>query len=111
MIFKDKSVKTVNSITAKAGLKQELDVAFFLRRAFKNHQQVYVINDYKFTFNNETAQIDHLVIYPYGFVLIESKSITGEVKVNELGEWARSYDNKWSGMPSPIKQVELQQKL
>lgn len=111
MILKDKILQNAVSSTAKAGQKQEQDVAFFLRRAFKDHKRVYVINDFKFTYNDETAQIDHLIIYPYGFVLIESKSIKGEVKVNDLGEWTRSLNCKWSGMASPIKQVELQQKL
>jgi len=111
MILKDKTLQNAVSTTAKVGQKQEQDVAFFLRRAFKDHKQVYVINDFKFTHNDETAQIDHLIVYPYGFVLIESKSIKGEVKVNDLGEWTRSLNSKWSGMASPIKQVELQQKL
>jgi Nuclease-related domain len=111
MILKDKTLQNAVSPTAKAGQKQEQDVAFFLRRAFKDNKQVYVINDFKFTHNDETAQIDHLIVYTYGFVLIESKSIKGEVKVNDLGEWTRSLNSKWSGMASPIKQVELQQKL
>lgn len=111
MILKDKTLQNAISPTAKAGQKQEQDVAFFLRRAFKDHKQVFVINDFKFTFNDETAQIDHLIVYPYGFVLIESKSIKGEVKINGLGEWTRSLNSNWSGMASPIKQVELQQKL
>jgi hypothetical protein len=111
MILKDKILQNAVSPTAKAGQKQEQDVAFFLRRAFKDHKQVYIINDFKFTHNGETAQIDHLIVYTYGFVLIESKSIKGEVKVNGLGEWTRSLRNIWSGMASPIKQVELQQKL
>ncbi len=111
MILKDKTLQNAVSPTAKAGQKQEQDVAFFLRRAFKDNKQVFVINDFKFTYNDEKAQIDHLIVYPYGFVLIESKSIKGEVKVNDLGEWTRSFSNKWSGMASPIKQVELQQKL
>jgi len=111
MILKDKTLQNVVSPTAKAGQKQEQDVAFFLRRAFKDHEQVFVINDFKFTHNNETAQIDHLIVYPFGFVLIESKSIKGEVKVNRIGEWSRSSGSKWSGMASPIKQVELQQEL
>ena len=111
MILNDKTIQNAVSPTAKAGQKQEQDVAFFLRRAFKDHKQVFVINDFKFTHNDETAQIDHLIVYPYGFILIESKSIKGEVKVNDLGEWTRSLNNKWSGMASPIKQVELQQKL
>ncbi|EPJ47575.1 MAG: hypothetical protein OFPII_11630 [Osedax symbiont Rs1] len=111
MIIKDKAAKSGSSAKEKAGIKQELDVAFYLRRAFKDHEQVFVFNDLKFRHNQETAQIDHLVFYPYGFVLIESKSITGEVKVNAEEEWTRSYNSKWQGMPSPIKQVELQQRL
>ncbi|MBL4900254.1 MAG: NERD domain-containing protein [Colwellia sp.] len=111
MILKDKELQNVKAANAIAGQKQEQDIAFYLRREFKDHLQVFIINDYKFSFNDETAQIDHLIVYPYGFLLIESKSITGEVKVNELGEWSRSFKAKWSGMPSPIKQAELQQKL
>ena len=111
MILKDKVISPTTSPTLKAGQKQEQDVAFFLRRHFKDDKSVLVFNDIKLTHNEETAQIDHLVLYPYGFVLIESKSITGEVSVNKQEEWSRSYNNQWRGMPSPIKQVELQQKL
>lgn len=111
MILKDKEIKDLKAPTTIAGQKQELDVAFYLRREFKDNPQIFVINDYKFSFNNETAQIDHLIVYPLGFILIESKSIAGEVKVNKQGEWTRSLKSKWSGMASPIKQVELQEKL
>ena len=111
MILKSKDADRSQSIRAKAGTQQEKDVAFYLCRAFKDDKQVFVLNDYKFTFNGETAQIDHLIVYPFGFVLVESKSIKGEVKVNSALEWTRSYGNKWTGMPSPIQQVELQKKL
>ncbi|QIR13408.1 nuclease-related domain-containing protein [Shewanella aestuarii] len=111
MILKGKTLQNPTSPQASAGQKQEQNVAFFLRRAFKDNPEILVINDFKFTFNDETAQIDHLIVYPYGFVLLESKSIKGHIKVNQQGEWTRSYNNQWSGMPSPIKQVELQQAL
>nr|WP_320126731.1 NERD domain-containing protein [uncultured Shewanella sp.] len=111
MILKTKSLQNTQTPQAIAGQKQEQDVAFYLRRAFKDHPEVLVINDFRFTFNDETAQIDHLIIYTYGFVLIESKSIKGHVDVNQQGEWSRSHGSKWFGMPSPIKQVELQQIL
>jgi len=111
MILKTKTLQMTKTPQTIAGQKQEQDVAFFLRRAFKDHPEVLVINDFKFSFNDETAQIDHLIVYTYGFVLIESKSIKGHVKVNSQGEWTRSYNSQWSGMPSPIKQVELQQAL
>ena len=111
MILKDKELQNVKSANTIAGQKQELDVAFYLRREFKNNPEVFIINDFKFSHNDETAQIDHLIVYPFGFILIESKSISGEVKVNQQGEWTRSHRSKWSGMPSPIKQVELQEQL
>jgi len=111
MIVKDITLKNTMSATMKAGQKQEQNVAFFLRRAFKDNPDIFIIHDFKFTFNDETAQIDHLLVYPYGFILMESKSITGEIKVNSFSEWTRSFNNKWTGMPSPIKQVELQQRL
>ncbi|MCT8987927.1 nuclease-related domain-containing protein [Shewanella phaeophyticola] len=111
MILKTKTLQMTKTPQTIAGQKQEQDVAFFLRRAFKDHPEVLVINDFKFSFNDETAQIDHLIVYTYGFVLIESKSIKGHVKVNSQGEWTRSYNSHWAGMPSPIKQVELQQAL
>lgn len=46
MILKDKTLQNAVSPTAKAGQKQEQDVAFFLRRAFKDDEQVFVINDF-----------------------------------------------------------------
>ncbi|WP_354625761.1 nuclease-related domain-containing protein [Psychromonas sp. MME2] len=111
MIIKNKDPLTSTDRRKIAGDKQEQDVAFFLRRAFKNTENVFVFNDLRIKYNDEVAQIDHLVLYVYGFILIESKSITGQVSVNSDEEWSRSYNGKWSGMPSPIKQVQLQERL
>ncbi|WP_108444903.1 nuclease-related domain-containing protein [Halomonas denitrificans] len=90
------------------GHKQEQDVAFQLRREFGEHKQIHVINDLRLEHRGERAQIDHLILHPYGFIIVESKSIVGEVTVNAAGEWSRSYQGNWMGMPSPIRQGELQ---
>lgn len=90
------------------GHKQEEDVAFQLRREFGEHKQIHVINDLRLEYRGERAQIDHLILHPYGFIIVESKSIVGEVTVNAAGEWSRSYQGNWMGMPSPIRQGELQ---
>jgi hypothetical protein len=111
MILKDKTQTSSASIKLDAGIKQEHEVAFYLRRAYKNSDQVMVLNDLRIEHDGESAQIDHLIVYTYGFIVVESKSIRGEVNVNEYGEWTRSYKGQWSGMPSPIKQAELQLKL
>ncbi len=110
-ILKQKDFTNNKDPRRAAGDQQEKDVAFYLRRAFKDDENFLILNDYHFSFNGETAQIDHLVVHRTGFIIIESKSIYGEVKVNELGEWSRSYKGVWSGMSSPLIQAELQQDL
>lgn len=110
-ILKYKEPSTATGSRQSAGDRQEQDVAFYLRRAFKDDENILVLNDYRFAHNGETAQIDHLIMHRAGFIVIESKSIYGEVKVNHLGEWSRSYKGDWRGMPSPIRQAELQMTL
>lgn len=111
MILKDKNLSNSLDVRSMAGEAQERDVAFYLRRAFKDRDDTLVINDLRIEYNDEVAQIDHLVITDLGFCLIESKSIKATVNINEQGEWSRSYKGSQKGIPSPIKQVELQQKL
>ncbi|MDH2297161.1 nuclease-related domain-containing protein [Cobetia sp. 29-18-1] len=86
-------------------------MAFHLRRAFGGDPEVVIFNDLRLKQGEENAQIDHLVMHPFGFIIIESKSITGEVRVNAAGEWQRSYRGNWSGLKSPLRQAELQQDI
>jgi ssDNA-binding Zn-finger/Zn-ribbon topoisomerase 1 len=58
--------------------------------------------------NGDVAQFDHLVIYDYGIVIIESKSVSTEVKINCNGEWSRNFYGKWQGMRSPVVQAKMQ---
>ena len=111
MILKDKEGPVGQDERSKAGYKQEQNVAFYLRREFGDDPSVLIINDLRVEYNGERAQIDHLVVHPYGLVVIESKSVCGEVKVNGRGEWSRSYRGEWYGMPSPVRQAELQEAL
>ncbi|WP_028318857.1 NERD domain-containing protein [Desulfobulbus elongatus] len=108
MILKEKVEHVGQDERSKAGYQQEKDVAFYLRREFGNDPSILIINDLRFEYNGERAQIDHLVIHLCGLVVIESKSIYGEVKVNGHGEWSRSYRGEWYGMSSPVRQAELQ---
>lgn len=91
-----------------AGAKQERDVVFHLKRTLADASDAHVFHNIKIEHNGENAQIDHLVLHRYGFVVIESKSIYGEVKVNDAREWSRSYQGKWYGMPSPVQQARAQ---
>ncbi|MBU1620582.1 MAG: NERD domain-containing protein [Gammaproteobacteria bacterium] len=111
MIVKDKLQKAAVGVRKQAGDQQEQDVAFYLRRAFKDEDRVRVFHDLQLCYDGEFAQIDHLIVYTFGFIVIESKSIKGEVRVNAQAEWSRSYRQQWQGMPSPVKQAQLQLKV
>jgi len=68
---------------SEAGAKAEEQMAFYLRRVFQEREDVLVFNDLRLVDENgDTAQIDHLVMHGRGFVLIKSKSVTTEIRVN-----------------------------
>jgi hypothetical protein len=57
MILKDKTpVSSVSSIKQEAGILQERDVAFYLRRAYKDRDNVMVLNDIRIEHDGETAR-------------------------------------------------------
>jgi predicted RNA-binding Zn-ribbon protein involved in translation (DUF1610 family) len=91
-----------------AGEKQESQVAYFLDRYFSGDNSFRVLNNLEIEVNGFNSQIDHLIIYKAGFIIVESKSIQGSVRVNSLGEWERSYKNDWFGIPSPVQQAAVQ---
>ncbi|MBY6017362.1 NERD domain-containing protein [Halomonas denitrificans] len=110
MIIKERDQHPTHTASERFGAKQEQDVAFYLRREYSDNPDVFVVNDLRFENQGEVTQIDHLLVYRHGFVLIESKSIYGEVRVNQSSEWSRSYKGKWQGMASPLQQLALQEK-
>lgn len=94
---------------SKAGAEAEEKMAFYLRRSFADSKKIRVFNDLRFKDDtDDRAQIDHLVLHPHGFVLIESKSVSTKVKVNEHAEWFRLWNNHWQGMQSPVQQAKFQ---
>lgn len=111
MIVKEKTSPRPNDKFGRTGYEAEIQMAFYLRRAFAENPEVLVFNDLRLERNGEAAQIDHLVVHRYGFVIVESKSVVGQLAVNARGEFMRLWDGKLRGMPSPIQQAKLQRNL
>ena len=108
MILKEIDKKPLTSTMKKYGAEAEKQMAFYLKRAFQNSDDVYIINDLRLVMDDDVAQIDHLVIHKFRFVIIESKSVTSKVIVNEYEEWSRYYKGNTKGIPSPIQQAQRQ---
>lgn len=98
----------MNQKMISAGNKQESEVNYYLDRYIRGVDGFKVLSNVRINVDGYNSQIDHLVIYKGGFIVIESKSVKGSVRVNALGEWERSYKNQWYGIPSPIQQALAQ---
>lgn len=97
--------------TKEYGNRNEKDVAFHLHRSLQAENDIHIFNNVKVSAEGDNAQIDHLVLHRRGFIIIESKSIFGNVEVNVEQEWSRSYKSQWYGIPSPIAQADNQIKV
>jgi hypothetical protein len=111
MIIKEFECIETNDKFEQAGYYAESQLAFYLKREFKDDPQFLIFNNLRFEKAGDACQIDHLVLHPYGMIIIESKSVTTRVEVNELGEWKRWFNNAWQGIPSPILQAQRQGKF
>ena len=108
MIVKELDAFVSQDKFAKAGRTAEEQMAFYLRRAFADEPKVYVFNGLRLEQDDDAAQIDHLILHRHGVVIIESKSVSEQVEVNQHGEWIRWFNRVPQGMPSPIQQARRQ---
>lgn len=89
----------------KKGIQGERDSAHYLDSYFKNGENHIVLHDLRFVVDGEVAQIDHLIINrALGFYLLETKNYSGNLIINEQGEFTVDYGDGRFGIPSPIEQ-------
>lgn len=108
MIVKEHQVPPTNDKFQRAGDDAERQMAFYLRRAYGSDPDVHVFHNLRFEKSEDAAQIDHLILHRSGAVIVESKSVTSAVRINEREEWARQWNGRWTGMPSPVLQARRQ---
>lgn len=108
MIAKEHVAPPTTDRFQRAGDDAERQMAFYLKRAFADDPGVHVFHNLRLETGNDAAQIDHLVLHRSGAILIESKSVTSSVRINERDEWSREWNGRWTGMPSPVLQARRQ---
>ena len=64
-----------------AGAAGEKKVAAFLKKELSD--EWLLLNDVEIKSNNKTAQIDHILVGPYGIVLIETKNVKGKISLTD----------------------------
>ena len=104
----------------RAGADAERQMAHYLHRAFKDDPNVCVLHGLRIEDPDQpeqngapgVCQIDHLLLHRWGVFIVESKSVSQEVRVRPDGtegdEWSHVWQGRESGMPSPIRQAQRQ---
>jgi hypothetical protein len=108
VIVKELEIQEHTDPLRRAGFDAERQMAHYLKRAFAEDPHKFVFHNLRLERRGEIAQIDHLILHRFGLLAVESKSVAGEVSVNEHGEWTRWWKGEGRGMPSPVLQARRQ---
>lgn len=88
-----------------AGTKGERDAAYELDFHWRQSQNFAILHDIRLEYKDRVAQIDHLIINRYLDIwVLESKSFSEGIAINEHGECAAFYKGRPYGVPSPFAQ-------
>ncbi|MBC7500295.1 MAG: NERD domain-containing protein [Herminiimonas sp.] len=91
----------------RAGIKAENESAYHIDFHYKDSDKRMVIHDLRLEYGGRVAQIDHLIFNrAHRFFVLETKSFSHGLKINDQGEFLRWNDWKkcFEGMASPIEQ-------
>ncbi len=108
MIIKETEEVYSSDKFVQAGLAAEKQMAFYLKRAFGDDPNVLILNGIRIIQDDDAAQMDHLILHEFGMLIVESKSVSSQVTINEHGEWSRIFNGVSKGMPSPVLQAKRQ---
>jgi len=87
------------------GARGESRVANDLERILNGNSEYYILNDIMFRTDIGTVQIDHIVILPQGFLVIETKNYAGWIFGDENSKyWMQIIFKQRNRFYNPIKQ-------
>ena len=94
----DREIKSL-----QPGDADEVSLTYILNNKFRDSRNWMLIHDLSLESDGQTIKIDHLLINRMmDFYLIESKSFTHDVLIDEEGGFSYFYNNKPYSMKSPI---------
>ena len=82
-------------------------MAYHLRRFFGKSPDIDVLNYLRVGSGSEVAHVDHLLLHPYGLLLVERENLSGQVQIKDDGQWIRWRDDQPGEMRSPITRAYL----
>jgi len=89
----------------RKGIQGERAAAHYLDNYLASSQLSVLMHDLRFEVDGEVAQIDHLLLTRgAGIMLFETKNFSGNLRINQHGEFSVNYGAREYGIPSPLEQ-------
>ena len=82
-------------------------MAYHLRRIFGKSTEVDVLNYLRIGSGNTVALVDHLLLHPFGLLVLERENIAEPVRILDDGQWLRVRGGQPVEMRSPITRAYL----
>jgi hypothetical protein len=87
------------------GIETERQAAFEIDFYAARSKNLFVIHDLRLEVDGRVAQIDHILVNRLLEVyVLETKTFSAGLSMNERGEFSTFYDDKEVGIPSPVEQ-------
>jgi len=82
-------------------------MAYHLRRFFGKSEEVDVLNYLRVSADAVVTMVDHLVLHPFGMIIIERESLAEPIQIKDDGQWLRLRQDGPVEMRSPITRAYL----
>lgn len=82
-------------------------MAYHLRRYFGKSEEVDVLNYLRVNSDAAVTQIDHLLLHPFGLIVIERDNLTDQIQIKDDGRWIRWRGQESVEIRSPITRAYL----
>lgn len=108
MIFKELDRLDWQDEFAVARRTADEQMPYYLRRFFGDSPEVDVINQLRVSTGGVLTEVDHLLLHPYGLVVVDSRSVSGRLQVKEDGHWICLHHDEPRLIRSPVTQAYAQ---
>ncbi len=108
MIYKELDPPDWDQLSTVSQRTADEQMPYYLRRFFGQSAEVDVLNQLCVSTGGIVTQVDHLLLHPYGIVVVDSRGVSGRLQVKEDGRWMRRDSRQLVDMPSPIAVAHTQ---
>ncbi len=108
MIFKELDPLDRQDHSAIARRTAQEQMPYYLKHYFGNSDDVDVLNQLCVATGGAVTRVDHLLLHPFGMLVLDSTSVYGPLEVREDGRWVCHYHQASQLIHSPVTQAYLQ---